>query len=165
MAETDALTASLEDYLEAILRIERSKRAARAKDIADALHVHSSSVTGALRALARRRLVNYAPYDLVTLTPGGRRRAADVAWRHEVLRGFLVNVLNLDDGVADTGACRLEHAIPPEVLRRLILFIEALRAVPSEHSGWLRDFERQCHDGRRQESGPRRPRTRKDAPS
>ena len=62
------LSASLEDYLEAIFHIVRKKRAARPKDISRYLDVGNSSVTGALKALKARRLVNYAPYDVVNLT-------------------------------------------------------------------------------------------------
>ena len=66
------LSASLEDYLKAIFRIVAVKQAARAKDISARLSVSNSSVTGALRTLADRGLINYAPYDLITLTPLGQ---------------------------------------------------------------------------------------------
>ena len=73
MSDTATLTASLEDYLEAIFHIVERKQAARAKDISKRMHVNGSSVTGALRALSERNLVNYAPYDIVTLTAEGER--------------------------------------------------------------------------------------------
>jgi len=99
MSET--LTASLEDYIEAIFHIVARKRAARAKDIARRMHVNNSSVTGALHALSERGLVNYAPYDVITLTDEGTEIAKDVVRRHEVLRDFFVRVLSLDDEEAD----------------------------------------------------------------
>jgi DtxR family Mn-dependent transcriptional regulator len=82
------LSASLEDYLEAIFHISSHKQAAKAKDIAERLHVRASSVTGALRQLAERGLVNYAPYDLITLTATGRKAAESVVQRHAALRTF-----------------------------------------------------------------------------
>ena len=60
------------------------------------LDVHNSSVTQALRSLSDKGLVNYAPYDLVTLTDQGREAATDVVERHRSLRSFLVEVLGLD---------------------------------------------------------------------
>ncbi len=60
------LTASQEDYLEAIYTISQEKMAARAKDISTHLDVRASSVTGALRTLGGMGLINYAPYDLIT---------------------------------------------------------------------------------------------------
>jgi len=77
-AAQTALSASLEDYLEAIWHVEAAKGAARAKDIADRLGVNASSVTAALQTLAERGLVNYAPYDIVTLTAAGRPAAVSV---------------------------------------------------------------------------------------
>ncbi len=77
------LSASLEDYLEAIFQIVRDKQAARAKDISERLKVRRSSVTGALHALADRELINYAPYDLITLTDKGKIVAQAVVRRHE----------------------------------------------------------------------------------
>jgi DtxR family Mn-dependent transcriptional regulator len=72
VSDTMALSASLEDYLEAILRIVQEKQVARAKDVGKRLNVGRSSVTGALHALADRKLINYAPYDLRTLRAATR---------------------------------------------------------------------------------------------
>lgn len=69
------LSASLEDYLEAIYNVIQEKQAVRSKDIAETLKVSRSSVTSALHALADKKLINYAPYDIITLTTGGRNRA------------------------------------------------------------------------------------------
>ena len=52
------LTPSLEDYLEAILRLERKNRVARVKDIAVLLNVQMPSVTGALKNRRARERVN-----------------------------------------------------------------------------------------------------------
>jgi DtxR family transcriptional regulator, Mn-dependent transcriptional regulator len=113
------LSASQEDYLEAIFHIVERKQAARAKDIVERLGVHNSSVTQALRSLAEKGLINYAPYDLVTLTEEGQRRAADVVHRHRAVRQFLVDVLGISPELAEADACRLEHSISSEVLARL----------------------------------------------
>lgn len=107
------LSESLEDYLEAIFHIVHLKQAARPKDIAKRLRVGNSSVTNALKALAARDLVNYAPYDIVTLTRAGEKAAQDVVRRHESLREFFVKVLAADPKLAEAAACRMEHAIPP----------------------------------------------------
>ena len=70
MFASEPLTASLEDYLEAIFVIVARKQAVRAKDIARHLNVKNASVTR-VAALAERGLINYAPYDVITLTPSG----------------------------------------------------------------------------------------------
>ena len=131
--ENARLSESLEDYLEAIMHIEDEKRAARPKDIARSLGVSPPSVTAALQSLAARGLANYRPYDLVTLTPRGRRLARDVIRRHEGLRRFFVDILQIDGEEADRVACGMEHAVPPDVMDRLLSFIDFI--VESPHGG------------------------------
>ena len=91
---SEQLSDSLEDYMEAIFHIEVKKHAARAKDIAERLQVSNSSVTGALRLLSDKGLVNYAPYDIITLTPKGKEIAQNVVRRHKALLDFFVKILS-----------------------------------------------------------------------
>ncbi len=130
------LSASLEDYLEAIYHIVDRKNAARAKDIVERLGVHNSSVTQALRSLSEKGLVNYAPYDLVTLTEAGQEAAASVVERHRALRVFLLEVLGLDHEQAERDACRLEHAISQDVLERLRLLMDFRHRHPDAVVTW-----------------------------
>ncbi|HUT59480.1 MAG TPA: metal-dependent transcriptional regulator [Phycisphaerae bacterium] len=116
---TRKLTASQEDYLEAILALLAERGAARVRDIARRLRVAMPSVTRALGALARRGLVNYAPYEQATLTDRGRELAEGVRSQHRVLVRFLTEVLGLDAKAADANACRMEHAVDESVLRRI----------------------------------------------
>ena len=141
------LTPSLEDYLEAIRLISREKPAVRAKDISARLEVTSSSVTGALRALAERDLVNYAPYDLITLTPQGSRVAGQIIHRHDVLRDFLIEVMGADEVEAEQNACRMEHSVSPAVLRRFVMFARFLEEAPAGGRRWVEAFKRYCEDG------------------
>ncbi|NLK42576.1 MAG: metal-dependent transcriptional regulator, partial [Planctomycetes bacterium] len=70
------LSASLEDYLEAIYVLLQSGNVARSKDIAEHLQVSAASVTGALRTLAERQLIHYKPYGYITLTDKGQQAAS-----------------------------------------------------------------------------------------
>ena len=83
MATTQSLSSNMEDYLEAIYHISSEKQAARAKDISDRLKVNKSSVTGALRSLSEKGLVNYAPYDIITLTAVGEQVAVAAAGQEQ----------------------------------------------------------------------------------
>ncbi|MCK4379164.1 MAG: metal-dependent transcriptional regulator, partial [Deltaproteobacteria bacterium] len=62
------LTSNMEDYLEAILTLQEEQKVARVRDIARQLKVKMPSVTGAVRNLAEKGLVNYERYSFVTLT-------------------------------------------------------------------------------------------------
>jgi len=144
-AAQTALSASLEDYLEAIWHVEAAKGAARAKDIADRLGVNASSVTAALQTLAERGLVNYAPYDIVTLTAAGRPAAERVVSRHAVLRDFFVNVLGVSEQEAEATACRMEHAVGSMVLRRLEHLANYVAIRPAARQRrWLERFLAFC---------------------
>lgn len=137
MSVTTTLSPSLEDYLEAILRIISQKGAAKAKDIAKALKVNNSSVTGALKTLAQKGMINYAPYDVITLTGAGHTLASDILRRHEILKGFFNTVMALSEEKANEIACKMEHLITPEVLERfaaLTSFMDACRKVGFEYS-------------------------------
>ncbi len=123
-AREKQLTASLEDYLEAIFQIVEKKHAARAKDIVARLGVSGASVTEALQALARKGMINYAPYDIVTLTDAGREAANRIVRRHELLGTFFHQILGLDGDLAAENACRMEHAIGDLALERLEAFVE-----------------------------------------
>ena len=118
----DTLTSSLEDYLEAIFQIIAEKKAVKPKDIARRLNVSNASVTGALRALADKKLINYAPYDVITFTPAGKSAARDVVRRHEVLRDFFINILSVEYDEADEAACKIEHSISKNILERFVDF-------------------------------------------
>jgi DtxR family Mn-dependent transcriptional regulator len=145
-ARATGLSASLEDYLEAIFWIVREKQAARARDIAKRLDVGRSSVTGALHALAERTLINYAPYDLITLTEKGKSIAEDVVRRHEVLRDFFVKVLAVGADDAEAAACKMEHAIPEGVLRRFLEFVEFMDRCPRGGTNWVKRFTCSCEE-------------------
>ncbi len=123
MNTEESLSASQEDYLEMIVRLIRSKGAARVRDIADRLSVAKSSVSIALRALSKRDLVHYKPYELVTLTEKGEAMADRILERHRFLSSFLSSTLAMDADEAEANACRMEHAAGEEVIERLRAFV------------------------------------------
>jgi len=141
------LSASLEDYIEAIYHIVEEKLVARSKDIASRLGVSRASVTEALRALAKKDLINYAPYEAITMTEEGKMIAKDVIYRHETLKRFFIEVLSIDTKVAEEAACKIEHAAPPVVISRMIDFIRFLQVCPRGGDDLLKGFADFCHDG------------------
>lgn len=147
MANREALSSNMEDYLEAIFHISAEKQAARAKDIAERLKVNKSSVTGALRSLSEKGYVNYAPYDIITLTAAGQVLAKDVVRRHETLKDFFVKILLIDDAEAEEASCKVEHAISETILDRMINFVEFMEICPRGGREWLKGFRSHCEKG------------------
>ncbi len=147
MSAQNKLSASQEDYLEAIFHISAEKMAAKAKDISKYLDVRASSVTGALRNLGKMGLINYAPYDLITLTDEGRVVAEEIVRRHQALEQFLVNVLGVEAKEADEAACKMEHSVPKAIVNRLIKYAEYVEKCPRGGITWNSGFGYYCKHG------------------
>lgn len=141
------LSASLEDYIEAISHIASRRGTARSMEIAERLGVSRASVTEALRALAQRGLINYVPYQVITLTQAGQEAAADVIARHQALKRFFVEVLAVNEATAEAGACRIEHTAPREIIDRLVQFTRFLADCPRGGSDLIRGFTAYCRAG------------------
>ena len=148
MSETLQLSASLEDYIEAIYHIIAEKQVARGKDISARLDVTGASVTEALRALSKKGLINYAPYEVITMTSEGREAAEDVIRRHNALKQFFTDVLAIDEPIAEQGACRIEHAAPQKIINRMIDFIHFLEICPRGGKDLINGFANYCKLGR-----------------
>lgn len=139
MARSEMLTESLEDYLEAIFDIIAEQEAVRPKNIADRLGVSQPSVTGALQVLAKKKLIRYEPYGIITLTPEGREVAESVAERHILLRRFLIDILRVEKKEANDVACKMEHILPSAVWEKFAAFIDYVAQHQKECAGWKFD--------------------------
>ena len=146
MKKDMSLSESLEDYLEVILDLEKQNKVARAKDIAEKMGVQRGSVTGALKSLGEKELINYEPYSFITLTARGRQIAAKIKNRHQVLLDFLRRVLQVDQETAQATACRMEHAIDDLSMDRLVCFIDYIFNCPRAGEDWIRSFLSYCGD-------------------
>lgn len=146
--KNNRLSASLEDYLEIIYHIIKEKHVARAKEIAAEMKVSRSSVTEAFRSLSKKGLINYAPYEVITLTPKGELLAEDVIHRHEALKDFFIKVLAVDPKLAEDGACRIEHAAPKEIIERLIQFVKFIEVCPRGGEEFIESFSNFCETGK-----------------
>lgn len=152
------VSAAMENYLETILRLSGDGAGARVRDIAGALSVHKSTVTAALRSLARRRLVNYSPYAHATLTRRGREIAESVARSHSGIRRFLSEVLLVDEKTANENACRMEHVMDATVLDRIDRFMRLLGSSEKASCPFQKQFAKRLRQAPRAAAGPGRKR-------
>ena len=141
MNKKPQLTASMEDYLEAIAELQKEKKVVRVRDIAKRLNVRMPSVTGALKNLADKGFILHEKYEYVELTRDGQRQAERVRERHLTLRTFLQEILGLDAKAADNDACTMEHSISPDTQDRLMKFIDYARACAEGGETWLASFQ------------------------
>lgn len=145
MKNDPKLSESLEDYLEVILNLEETHKVARAKDIAEKMGIQRGSVTGALKSLEEKNLINYTPYSFITLTDQGTRIAKAIARRHQILKRFLLKVLQLDEERAEATACRMEHAVDEASIERLVHFVEYIDSCPRTGPDWMESFLNKCN--------------------
>jgi len=134
------LTASMEDYLEAIHVLSQRNQVVRIKDIAKHLGVRMPSVTGAVKSLSGRGLVWHKRYEDVELTAEGEEIAKRIWQRHKQLRDFLIDVLAMPADVAENEACKLEHAMAANTLQRLVKFAEFMRKFSNRRPECLGHF-------------------------
>lgn len=131
------VTPSIEDYLENIYLLDEGK-GVRSTDIARMMQVSKPSVNRALGTLAEMKLIRKERYAPVYLTEEGRQKASGVLLRHTTVSDFLQHVLLLDPAVADEEACRIEHAVSDETVRRIARLLQRLRQegmLPMEGGG------------------------------
>jgi DtxR family Mn-dependent transcriptional regulator len=112
------MTQSLEDYLEMVSFLA-DEGEVRVTDIAARLGVSKPSVLTALRILETRGLLEHERYRGVTLTERGKEAAADIRGRHDFLTSFLQNVLGVSPDIAEQDACKMEHILSEETLKKM----------------------------------------------
>jgi len=134
------LSPASEKYLCAILSLEREKRVARVKDIAEQVGVHKSTVTGALRRLTRDGWIDYEPYEAATLTDKGLKTAHLITGQQRVISNFLQNVLGVDQDLADSTASEIRHSLDQRVLGRLVCFLAFIEMGTDQVDGCLEQF-------------------------
>lgn len=113
-----------EDYLEAILNLEDADGEVRSVDVARELAVSRPSVNKAIGVLKDMGMVEQEPYSAIRLTSKGRKKAEEVAHRHELLEKFLIDVLGVSPKVADEDACKMEHVISKETKQRITEYLD-----------------------------------------
>jgi len=117
------VTPSMEDYIEAIYTLGDARDPVRLTDIAQRLGLTKASVSRAVRSLCEEGLVTHQRYGTLMLTEPGVEHAREVYRRHTLLKRFLTERLYLSDDIAETDACRMEHAVSRQTVEALELYL------------------------------------------
>jgi DtxR family Mn-dependent transcriptional regulator len=118
------MTQSLEDYLEMVSFLSDDGEV-RVTDIASRLGVSKPSVLTALKSLEEQGLLEHERYRTVTLTPKGTVQASEIRDRHKFLTSFLREILGVSAEVAEEDACKMEHILSEETLKKMKLLAKA----------------------------------------
>jgi DtxR family transcriptional regulator, Mn-dependent transcriptional regulator len=118
------VSANIEEYLEWIYRLSKENDEVTTTELARKLKVSPASVTGMLKRLGERGLIDYQPYKEIVLTPEGRAVAARTIRRHGLIERLLTDIVGIPWHKADEIAGRIEHVITDEVEERLMQLLE-----------------------------------------
>lgn len=118
---------SLEDYLETILMLQKSKGLVRSIDIANEMNFTKPSVSVAMKNLREKGYITMASDGYITLTESGKMRAECVLERHTILADLLIRI-GVSEETAKEDACKVEHDLSEESFEAI------KRALLSENS-------------------------------
>ena len=106
-----------EDYLEAILRLQKENGIARSVDVARLLNVSKPSVSRAMSVLMDGGYVVLSKIGALDFTEKGRAKAEEIYARHVLLTEFLQEITGVSASQAEENACRIEHDIDDDIKR------------------------------------------------
>ena len=135
-----AVTARIEDYLEAVFKIEISGRPATVTELAAKLSVTKATVTAILKRMKDAGLLDHERYGDVSLTDAGKDRALAIYRRHEFLTDFFINVVGLPLKQAQDVSCAMEHEIDEVTEVRLAAFTDAITKAEREEQPWFMEL-------------------------
>lgn len=104
---------SLEDYLETILMLHKSRGQVRSIDIANEMNFTKPSVSIAMKNLREKGYITMAGNGYITLTESGKERAESVLERHTILADLLISI-GVNEETAREDACKVEHDLSEE---------------------------------------------------
>lgn len=118
--EQELLTPSMEDYLEMIYRNCLLEGHVRMNQLAEQLHVRTSSTTKIVQKLALLDLVDYEKYGIIQLTEKGKKLGEFLLHRHKVIESFLEKIGVHENLLKDTEM--IEHQVSIDLLENIEIF-------------------------------------------
>lgn len=115
--------ASGEDYLEAVLVLQKEKGMVRSVDLARHMGFSKLSISHAVGVLKNGGFLTVDEDGYLHLTEDGREVAEKIYERHQFFTEQLVAV-GVDRETAERDACRIEHAISEETFQKLKASVE-----------------------------------------
>lgn len=118
MPKRQKIYASGEDYLEAVLILQKKKGTVRSVDVARYLEVSKPSVCHAVATLRDGGFLTMDEDYSLHLTDVGREVAEQTYEKHRFFTDRLIEA-GVDPDTAERDACRIEHVISDESFRCL----------------------------------------------
>ena len=113
-----------EDYIETIYLLKKRKGMVRSIDVANELNFSRPSVSRAVGLLKDDGLLTVEDDGELVLTELGLKKAKSVYEKHPNLTKFLMLTAGVNEEIAETDACRIEHIISPETFRGIKKYLK-----------------------------------------
>lgn len=112
------ITQSGEDYLEAILMLQKSKGMVRSVDLARHMGFSKPSISHAVKVLREGGFLTMDEDGYLHLTDIGKEVAEKIYEKHQFFTSGLIG-LGVDPEIAEADACKIEHVISEESYTKL----------------------------------------------
>lgn len=116
---SEEISNTVEEYLEAIFRLQEICGVAKTSDLVAMLKVSPGTVTNMIEKLKKRSLITHEPYRGVQLTEKGRKIAISVLRKHRLLERLLTDLLEVEWDKSHEIACSLEHGVNDYVINKI----------------------------------------------
>ena len=118
------MTPNKEDYIKAIYKLGGNHEIISNKSITNMLQISAASTTEMLNKLVAENYVVYERYKGARLTEKGILYAEGLIRTHKIWEVFLVQSLGFSPDEVHAQAEILEHASSPELINRLMKFLD-----------------------------------------
>lgn len=115
-----------EDYVESIDTLITQTGEARVRDLARLMDVSHVTVSRIIARLARKGLVETAPYRPIVLTAKGKKLACRARERHQIVADFL-RAIGVPPAQAEIDAEGIEHHASQATLDAMSAMVQKLR--------------------------------------
>ena len=109
---------SAENYLEAILMLQKKHGYVRSIDVANHLGFSKPSVSVAMKSFRTEGYVEVSEDGSITLTPKGLEIAEKIYERHQIIAKVLI-ALGVDEETAYADSCKIEHDISNQSFEKI----------------------------------------------
>ncbi|MBO4320988.1 MAG: metal-dependent transcriptional regulator [Treponema sp.] len=139
-----------EDYLEAILMLQKENGKVRSIDVARRLGVSKPSVSRAMGILVSHGYLTISQTGNLELTEKGQETAHEVFGRHILLTDFLMTITGVGYDQAEKNACKIEHDIDDDVKEGIIKWMikntDCADCKDKEKHSCYLAYQKQCSD-------------------
>jgi DtxR family Mn-dependent transcriptional regulator len=129
------LTPAMEDYLEMICRNIGREGYVRINELAEMLHVKSSSATKMVQKLGELGFLKYRKYGIIAMTDDGRALGEYLLRRHNVIAEFLQTLGCARENLLEETEL-IEHSVGSDTVANMETLVRFFKTYPELGRSW-----------------------------